>query len=116
MLDSTHEVVCNSDIVVVPSEWGEGFGSTVAEGMAAGKAVVATRAGGIPEVIGNSDCGVLVAPGDSNELASALNELINNDDVRNSLGRKARQRVREYFSEEMYHQKVVKRLLRDFEI
>ena len=68
-LDSTHEYACNSDIIVVPSEWGEGFGSTVAEGMAAGKALVATRVGGIPEVVGEDKYGILIPPGDSDALA-----------------------------------------------
>lgn len=116
MLNSTHEVACNSDIIVVPSEWGEGFGSTVAEGMAAGKAVVATRAGGIPEVIGSSEFGVLVTPGDSDELADVLYELIENEDIRSNLGQRAKKRAREQFSEAVYHQLVTERLFRDFEI
>lgn len=114
-LDSTHEVACDSDIIVVPSEWGEGFGSTVAEGMAAGKAVVATRAGGIPEIIGGPEYGMLVEPGNSNELADAIYELTKNGDVREKLGQKARIRVRKYFNESLYHQLVTERILQDFE-
>lgn len=116
MLNSTHEVACNSDIIVVPSEWGEGFGSTVAEGMAAGKAVVATNAGGIPEVIGNTECGVLVKPGDSDELAKALYVLIEDDDVRRRLGQKAKKRAREKFNEVEYHRVVTDRILHDIGI
>jgi len=115
-LDSTHEFACNSDIIVVPSVWGEGFGSTVAEGMAAGKAVVATTAGGIPEVVGGPEFGVLVTPGDSSVLADALNRLIKDGEIRRQLGKRAKERARKCFSEVRYHELVTKRMLLDFEI
>ena len=46
--------------------------------MAAGKALVATRVGGVPEIVGDSRHGMLIAPGDSRALADALFYLIDN--------------------------------------
>ncbi len=62
-----------ADVLVVPSVWDEPFALTALEGLAAGCAVVASRAGGIPEAVG--DAGVLVRPGDVDELAQMLASL-----------------------------------------
>ena len=115
-LASTHSELCESDIVVVPSMWGEGFGLTVAEGMAASKAVVASDAGAISEVIGQDSCGRLFPPGDAKQLARCLLELSSDEHLRDEMGRKARQRVLEKFSEADNHRNVGERLLRDFKI
>ena len=115
-LESTHDFACDSDIIVVPSEWGEGFGLTVAEGMAAGKAVLATRVGGIPEIIGGPEYGVIIEHGNSGAMADALYELIKNEDVRIKLGHKSKERVKRHFSEPRNHKVVTDRLLQDFDI
>jgi len=71
------EVYRRFDVVVVPSldtpSWVEQFGRVAVEAMASGVAVVASRSGALPEVVG--DAGVLVPPGDVDELAFALAEL-----------------------------------------
>ena len=59
------------DVVCCPSVWQEPFGLVVAEAMAAGKPVVASRVGGIPEILGD-DYPYLVEPGDPVKLAAAL--------------------------------------------
>ena len=115
-LESTHEHACNSDIIAVPSEWGEGFGSTVAEAMAAGKAVVTTRVGGIPEIVGGEECGILLPPGDSAALAGTIAVLIRDGEVRRKLGQNARARARQVFSETLSHGNVTARILQDFEL
>lgn len=113
-LDTTHEHACCSDIIVVPSEWGEGFGSTVAEAMAAGKALVATCVGGIPEVVGSEECGVLIPPGNSEEMATTLARLMLDVGARKRLGLNAQDRAKQKFGEEQYHLRVVNRIMRDF--
>lgn len=62
-----------SDIVVLSSHW-EGFGLVAAEGMAAGKPVIASDVPGLAEVVGGA--GVLFEKGNSEELADKINELI----------------------------------------
>lgn len=79
----------SADILVVPS-LREGAGLVVAEGMSAGLPVLATRAGGIPEMIAHRRTGWLVEPGDAGELASALQALMSNPDQRRQLGDAAR--------------------------
>jgi glycosyltransferase involved in cell wall biosynthesis len=59
------------DLVVVPSRW-EGFGLVAVEAMRAGRAVVATRVGGLPEVVVDGETGVLCAPGSPSELTDAI--------------------------------------------
>jgi glycosyltransferase involved in cell wall biosynthesis len=115
-LSNVHEHMCKADIVVVPSEWGEGFGSAVAEAMAAGRALVATRVGGIPEVVGGEEFGVLIPAGDSEILAETLANLIHDDNARRKLGQNARERARKKFSETTYHHNVTQRLLRDLKL
>ena len=61
-----------ADIAVVPSMLYESFSYTCAQAMAAGLPVVATRIGGIPETIDDNSSGLLVNPGDVNELAQAI--------------------------------------------
>jgi glycosyltransferase involved in cell wall biosynthesis len=62
------------DIVLMPS-LREGFGRTVAEAMAMGKPVIASRVGGIPEIIDDGTTGILVPPEDSMSIAAAVRAL-----------------------------------------
>jgi len=64
------------DVYVIPSRL-EGFGLTILEAMAAGKPVIATDVGAIPEIIG--DYGVLVRPECENELTEAINLALHNE-------------------------------------
>ncbi len=59
------------DLVVVPSRW-EGFGLVALEAMRAGKPVVATRVGGLPELVEHGQTGLLIEPDDPVALASAI--------------------------------------------
>lgn len=64
------EIYAKADVVVFPSLWPEPFGRISFEAMAAGKPIVASSTGAIPEIVG--DRGVLVKPGDSKDLRVAL--------------------------------------------
>ncbi len=64
------------DLLVLPSLFGEGLPMVVLEAMAAGVPVVATRDAGIPEAIRHGRDGVLVAPGDAEELARAIADVV----------------------------------------
>lgn len=61
---------------VMPSEWWEVFGLGALESLCSGTPVVATRMGGIPELVDDS-CGLLVAPSDADALASAMQQAWN---------------------------------------
>ena len=80
-----------ADVLVVSSRWAEPSGLTVAEGLAAGLPVIASRAGGIPEVLG--DAGILVPPDDPAALAAALARVVSDPALRARLGTAARARA-----------------------
>lgn len=65
------------DIIAHTSIAPEPFGRVVVEGMLAGRPVIATRAGGVPEILSDGRTGLLVPPGDVAELAAALQRLCN---------------------------------------
>ncbi len=90
-------VISACDILLLTSR-SEGMPNVVLEAMAAGKAVVATRAGGIPEAIVDGRTGRLAPVGDARALATALLALSTDDEARDALGRRARTRVRRLFS------------------
>jgi glycosyltransferase involved in cell wall biosynthesis len=76
------------DVLAMPSLW-EGLPMTLLEAMALGKAVVATRVGGIPDVIVDGETGLLVTPGDTVALASALRRLLTETQLKESIGQRA---------------------------
>jgi glycogen(starch) synthase len=88
---------CSATVCVVPSLW-EGFGYVCAEAMACGKPVVASRTGGLAEIIEDGRSGVLVEPGNAEELARAILSLIRDPERRAQIATAARKRVVEEFS------------------
>jgi glycosyltransferase involved in cell wall biosynthesis len=84
-------------ICAVPSLW-EGFGYVCAEAMACGVAVVASRTGGLAEIIEDERSGVLVEPGNAEDLAAAIVNLIHDHERRARIAAGARRRIVEEFS------------------
>jgi glycosyltransferase involved in cell wall biosynthesis len=78
----------------------EGLGSAMLDAMACNRAVVATRAGGIPEAVEDGVTGLLVPPQDEAALAKAIVRLLKDPSLRERLGGAARQRVVDAFSVE----------------
>lgn len=85
------------DIVVQPS-FNEGFGLSIIEAQAAAKPVVATRVGGIPEVLKDGGTGILVPSGDAVALSSAINDLLENKHKAVKMGEAGRNFVESRFS------------------
>jgi glycosyltransferase involved in cell wall biosynthesis len=77
-------------VVVVPSRR-EGYGMTAREAMAYGRPVVATAVGGLVDAVEDGVSGVLVPPGDADALRGALVRLLDDADLRRTLGTRARQ-------------------------
>lgn len=78
----------------------EGLGTSLLDAMACSRAIVATRAGGIPEVVEDGRNGVLVAPRDAGALADAIVMMLRDKDRRNRMGAAGLERVRERFTVE----------------
>jgi glycosyltransferase involved in cell wall biosynthesis len=94
------ELLASAEIAVVPSLY-EGFSLPAVEHMASGTALVASRAGALPEVAGTAPDtagAVLVTPGDAEELCAALLRLHDSPGERAALGERALRRVTERFS------------------
>lgn len=82
----------SADVVVLPSR-SEGFGRVLVEAGLLAKPVVASRVGGIPEVVLDGETGILVPPEDAAALADALLKLLGDPGLRVSLGSAARSRA-----------------------
>ncbi len=78
------------DVLVHPAVGTEALGLVLWEAMACGKPVIASRLGGIPEAFREPDHGMLVAPGEIPELASAMSSLAGDGESRAAMGRAAR--------------------------
>jgi phosphatidylinositol alpha-1,6-mannosyltransferase len=93
------------DVFVLPSAQ-EGFGLVYLEAMAAGKPVIAARAGAVPEVVVDGVTGVLVDYGDIESLAAAIDRLSNDEALRRKMGEAGRMRFLENFGFEQATRKV----------
>jgi glycosyltransferase involved in cell wall biosynthesis len=90
------QVYADLDAVVISSR-NEGTPVSIIEGAAAGKPVVATRVGGIPDMIDDGRDGLMVPPGNPQALADAMLRLVQEPGLRETLGAAARERAaREY--------------------
>ena len=94
-------VYADMDIFVLPS-LNEGLPMTVLEAMAAGKPIVATRVGAVPNVISDGETGLLVKPKDAIGLRHAIARLLSDPDLCRSMGARAQEWVgRQYTSDAM---------------
>jgi glycosyltransferase involved in cell wall biosynthesis len=87
------------DVFVMSSET-EGLGTSILDAMACGKAVVGTRAGGIPEVVEDGVTGLVVPPQDPRAMATAIATLLRDGAVRGQMAAAGLARVRERFTVE----------------
>ena len=76
----------------------EGLPLTILEAMAAGKSIVATNVGGIPEIIQDGTDGIIIPSDDSDGLADAISKLIRDEDKRHDMGVKARMKFEKKFT------------------
>jgi glycosyltransferase involved in cell wall biosynthesis len=90
------------DVLVLASTSPEPFGRVLIEAMAAGKPVVATGAGAVPEIIQDGEQGLIVAPGDPGALAEAVIRLLSDPGLARTMGQKGRLRVEERFEVRQY--------------
>jgi len=86
--------------IFVMSSVTEGLGTSLLDAMAAAKPIVATRTGGIPEVVVDGETGILVPPRDDDALADAIVRLLKDADLRRGMGEAGRARARALFSTE----------------
>lgn len=85
-----------SVIGLVPSVWAEPFGLVALEAMASGRPVIASRIGGLTDIVLDGETGLLVPPGDAAALRAALARLLADPALRERLGQAGRSRVAEF--------------------
>ena len=91
------EILAASDVFVLSSRK-EGLPYTIIEAMVAGLPVVATRVGGVPELVEDGVTGFLVPPGDPRALAEALQNVLDDSELRHRMGHAGRERALRGFS------------------
>jgi glycosyltransferase involved in cell wall biosynthesis len=97
LVDDIWEFWSRCDVAVVPSDaFIESFGMVAVEAMSLGKPVIATRNGGLPEVVGPA--GILVEPGDVAGMAFAMDRYAADDELRHVHGSRGRARCERTFA------------------
>jgi len=90
------------DIFVHPPIYPDALPGVVYEAMACGRPVIASRIGGIPEIVSHGETGILVEPGNPTALAAAIISLLEDEGKRAQLGKRGRQVAKARFSIERY--------------
>jgi glycosyltransferase involved in cell wall biosynthesis len=106
--DKLPAFIQDMDFGVVPSIDPEPFGIVNLEYMACGLPVVASKVGGIPEIFCNGEAGFLVEPNNPQELATAIERLLDSVELRTRMGIAARTIVEERFTWELHINRLVK--------
>ena len=91
------ELLQAADLVVLPASWQEPFGRVVIEAMSAGLPVIASRVGGIPEILTGRFEPQLVPPDDAAALAAAIGRLADWRRTEPDLGAAGREHVQRHF-------------------
>ncbi|WP_128478750.1 glycosyltransferase [Halorussus pelagicus] len=99
--DDVPSLLAAIDIFVLPS-YNEGLPRSILEAFALGVPVVATPAGGTRELVAHGENGLVVPKGSADDLAAALARLGSEPDLRERMGRNARETVVQWFSQERY--------------
>ncbi len=106
--DKIQDLMRAAALVVVPSLWYENFPLVVAEAMAAGRPVVASRIGGIPEMMREGETGLLCSPGNPERLAHTIQKLMDYPDLRARMGARAAEIARMEYHPEQHYQKMMR--------
>ncbi len=84
------------DLLVHPS-LSESFGQVIVEAMAVGTPVVVTSVGGVPEIVTDGESGLIVPPGDANQLREAILRMLRDENFRNQMANEGERSVKEKF-------------------
>jgi glycosyltransferase involved in cell wall biosynthesis len=101
--DELKRIIAESQFVVLPSRWYENLPYTVMEAFASSKAVVASRIGGIPEMVDDGVNGLLSPAGDSGALAVSLRRMLGDRRAREEMGRRGREKAERHYGREKHY-------------
>lgn len=95
------------DLFLFPSTWEEPFGRVLIEAMSTEKPVIASRVGGVPEVVDHEMTGYLVNPSDVDGWCKCIDTLVNDENLRNQFGENGRKKVLKKFTLEHMTSRIV---------
>lgn len=96
--EDTERWLVDFDLIIAPQIRKEGFGEYLLAAMAYGRPIIATDTGSFPEIVERRKTGIIIEAGNATMLAEAIINLYHHPDWREEMGRRARERVEEYFS------------------
>ena len=99
-VSDTYRYLRQFDIVVLASDY-EGMPNVIMEAMVIGKCVVATRVGGVPELIRDGETGFIVEPDNLEEMAARIGDLVENLETREAFGLKAQSHIQRFSIDNM---------------
>ncbi len=105
-------ILAESQFVVLPSRWYENLPFAVMEAFASSKAVVASRIGGIPEMVDDGVNGLLFPAGDARALAASLTRMLGDRRLRGEMGRRGREKAERLYGREAHFARI-ERVYRD---
>jgi glycosyltransferase involved in cell wall biosynthesis len=105
--NEVNSFLLNSRFSVLCSIWYEGFPMVLIEAMLRGKPVVASRIGGIPEIVDDGVTGLLFEPGDVDDLIEKIDYLWNRPDLCKEMGMAGRLKAKSQYSSDKYYSKLM---------
>jgi len=110
--EELRRILAQSQFVVLPSRWYENLPFAVMEAFASSKAVVASRIGGIPEMVEDGVNGLLFPMGDEGSLAACLARMLGDRRLREEMGRRGREKAERLYEREGHYAEI-ERIYRD---
>jgi glycosyltransferase involved in cell wall biosynthesis len=98
----------NAKFLVVPSKWYEVFGMVTLEAMSFGLPVIASKIGGLPELVKNNKSGLLIDPDNPEDLAKKIKLLWENQNLCIKMGQEGKNNVFQEHSENIYFERIMK--------
>ncbi len=99
-------ILAESQFLVLPSRWYENLPFAVMEAFASSKAVVASRIGGIPEMVDDGVNGLLFPVGDVEALAACLRRMLGDRGAREGMGRRGREKAERLYGRETHYRRI----------
>jgi glycosyltransferase involved in cell wall biosynthesis len=105
--DELESLFRNAMFLIMPSEWYENCPYSILEAFAYAKPVIASRIGGIPELVDDGVNGLLFEKGNVEELRDKINHLLNNTQLLKTMGIKAREKVEREYNSEIHYERIM---------
>ena len=95
--ENTIREILSADVLIAPS-YMEGFPNVILEAMACGTPIIASRVGGIPEMLDNGSCGVLIEPRSVDAIVTAVESFVKDEQKKNECAQLGKERVNGMYS------------------